>query len=56
MPDEEESYIDPGTIYIDFETHVKFRFRRKNEWEKLSKLPYCLREVNQPMITNPCTF
>ncbi|KAL2937091.1 hypothetical protein RDABS01_020540 [Bienertia sinuspersici] len=50
------AFTDPNTIYIDYETDLDFYPHRKNEVERLSKLPYCLYEVNHPMISNPCTF
>ncbi|XP_019105190.1 uncharacterized protein LOC104893900 isoform X2 [Beta vulgaris subsp. vulgaris] len=50
------AFSDPNTIYIDYEADADFHPHRKNEVERLSKLPYCLHEVNQPMISNPCTF
>ncbi|KAL2925973.1 hypothetical protein RDABS01_028268 [Bienertia sinuspersici] len=44
------------TIFIDYETDLKFLPHRKKEHQRLSQLPYCLCEVNQPIISNPCTF
>ncbi|KAL2933997.1 hypothetical protein RDABS01_017116 [Bienertia sinuspersici] len=45
-----------GAVYIDYEADLLFGPYRNNECERLCRLPYCLREVNQPLISKPCTF
>ncbi|KAL2920415.1 hypothetical protein RDABS01_011906, partial [Bienertia sinuspersici] len=38
------------------EDEIEYLDKYNDEIERLSKLPYCLREVNQPISSNPCTF
>lgn len=56
MPPKGISYWEMGSIYIDCETEMKLGPLRKKELDKLDKLPYVLREVNQPISSNPCIF
>ncbi|KMT14409.1 hypothetical protein BVRB_4g071880 [Beta vulgaris subsp. vulgaris] len=50
------AFTDPSTIYIDYDADAEFFPLRRNEIERLSKLPYCLHEINKPMIPNCGTF
>uniref|UniRef100_A0A803KPU7 Uncharacterized protein n=1 Tax=Chenopodium quinoa TaxID=63459 RepID=A0A803KPU7_CHEQI len=49
-----------GKPFLEYDTDMEIELYpyplRKKEWEKLSKLPYCLREVDQPISSNSCIF
>uniref|UniRef100_A0A803KPU8 Uncharacterized protein n=1 Tax=Chenopodium quinoa TaxID=63459 RepID=A0A803KPU8_CHEQI len=48
---------EPHSYWVDYtEDEIKHFEKYYEEIRRLSKLPYCIREVNQPISSKPCTF
>uniref|UniRef100_A0A803KPU2 F-box domain-containing protein n=1 Tax=Chenopodium quinoa TaxID=63459 RepID=A0A803KPU2_CHEQI len=48
---------DPHSYWVDYtEDEIKYYEKHGEEIRRLSKLPYCIREVKQPLSSKLCTF